>query len=427
MIKAIVGANWGDEGKGKITDWFAQESDIVVRYQGGNNAGHTIINEYGKFALHMLPSGIFNPNTTNVIGNGVALNIPALMDELASVQARYHQPIQLMVSDRAQIVLSYHKLFDTLEEARLAHKQYGSTKSGIAPFYADKYAKVGFQVAELFDEAWCQEKIDRILDQKNTLLKHLYQQPELKKDELMAELKQAKEMIAPYVGDVLAFLNQAHKQGKTILLEGQLGALRDPDFGIYPYSTSSSTLAHYATIGAGLPVAIDQVWAITKAYSSAVGAGPFVAEIFDQAAEELRKRGGDAGEYGATTGRPRRVGWFDCVATRYGVMVQGATHVVMTNLDVLSYLDEIPVVIGYDTPNFHQDRFPNITRIQHSKPILTTLKGWKQPIDHIKDYKELPILAQIYVDFIEQQIQAPIAMVSNGPRRDQILIRQPKI
>lgn len=424
MIKAIVGANWGDEGKGKVTDIIAQHADVVVRFQGGNNAGHTIINEFGKFALHMLPSGIFNEHTMNVIGNGVALNIPALLQEIESVKSKYDKPFQLMVSDRAQIVMSYHVNFDKYEEERLSKSSFGSTKSGIAPFYADKFAKIGFQVCELFDLDHCNEKIDRLLDIKNTLLTHLYHQQPLTKQQLLDELADHRDKIAPYVGDVIAYLNKAHQENKTILLEGQLGALRDPDFGIYPYSTSSSTIAPYAPVGAGLPVAIDEVWAVTKAYSSAVGAGPFVAELFDEAGDTLRAKGGDAGEYGATTGRARRVGYFDCVATRYGVSVQGATHVVLTNLDVLSYLDEIPVIIGYDTPHFHQDRFPNITRIKHSKPIYTTLPGWKCDISTIKDYNDLPKQAKDYVDFIEQQINVNIVWVSNGPHRDQLLVRK---
>lgn len=427
MIKAIVGANWGDEGKGKVTDVFAQTCDIVVRFQGGNNAGHTIINQYGKFALHMLPSGVFNPHITNIIGNGVALNIPAFLKEIQMLKDKGVTDFNILVSDRAQIVMSYHQAFDSLEEARLANKQYGSTKSGIAPFYSDKYAKIGFQVCELFDDEWLDEKVDRILDQKNVILEHLYHREPLSKQGLLEELHQYKDMIAPFVGDTFSFLRQAYLDKKTILLEGQLGALRDPDFGIYPYSTSSSTLAHYGTIGAGLPYPIDEVYAITKAYSSAVGAGPFVAEIFGDEAEQLRKRGGDSGEYGATTGRPRRMGWFDCVATRFGAQVQGATHLVITNLDVLSYLDEIPVVIGYDTPNFHQDRFPNITRIQQSKPILTTLPGWKEDITKITDYDLLPQQAKDYVDFIEKEIGVPVTLVSNGPHRDQIMVRQPKI
>ena len=427
MIKAIVGANWGDEGKGKVTDVFAQTCDIVVRFQGGNNAGHTIINQYGKFALHMLPSGVFNPHITNIIGNGVALNIPAFLKEIQMLKDKGVTDFNILVSDRAQIVMSYHQAFDSLEEARLANKQYGSTKSGIAPFYSDKYAKIGFQVCELFDDEWLDEKVDRILDQKNVILEHLYHREPLSKQGLLEELHQYKDMIAPFVGDTFSFLRQAYLDKKTILLEGQLGALRDPDFGIYPYSTSSSTLAHYGTIGAGLPYPIDEVYAITKAYSSAVGAGPFVAEIFGDEAEQLRKRGGDSGEYGATTGRPRRMGWFDCVATRFGAQVQGATHLVITNLDVLSYLDEIPVVIGYDTPNFHQDRFPNITRIQQSKPILTTLPGWKKDITKITDYDLLPQQAKDYVDFIEKEIGVPVTLVSNGPHRDQIMVRQPKI
>lgn len=427
MIKAIVGANWGDEGKGKVTDIFAVDADVVVRFQGGNNAGHTIINEYGKFALHMLPSGLFNTHTTNVIGNGVALNIPALMKEIEGVKAKYDQHFNLMISDRAQIVMSYHVLFDELEEKRLSKNSFGSTKSGIAPFYADKFAKIGFQVCELFDTEYLEAKVDRLLDIKNALLVHLYNHEPLTKEQILSELEAHRNMVAPYVGDVIAFLRKAHHENKTILFEGQLGALRDPDFGIYPFSTSSSTIAPYASVGSGLPVAMDEIWAVTKAYSSAVGAGPFVAELFGEEAEELRKRGGDAGEYGATTGRPRRVGWFDCVATRYGVQVQGATHVVLTNLDVLAYKKEIPVIVGYDTLNFHKDRFPNITRIQHSKPIYKILKGWEVDIQDVKEYDLLPQQAKDYVDFIEEAIGVPIAWVSNGPHRSQMLKRQPKI
>ncbi len=424
MIKAVVGANWGDEGKGKLTDVFAKESDIVVRFQGGNNAGHTIINEYGKFALHMLPSGVFYGHTVNVIGNGVALNIEALMKEYNSLIEKGVPAPKMIVSDRTQIVMSYHILFDKLEELRLGKEQFGSTKSGIAPFYSDKYAKIGFQISELFDEEWLSKKLDRILPQKNTLLVHLYHVEPLVKEEIMAELLRYRGIIAPYVTDTFKYFQQALVDKKNILLEGQLGALRDPDFGIYPYSTSSSTLAFYAPIGAGLPHQIDEVWAVTKAYSSSVGAGPFVTEIFGEIAENLRKRGGDAGEYGATTGRPRRMGWFDVVATRYGCQVQGATDLVLTNLDVLGYLDEIPVCVAYETDGKRRDHFPNITRLEHSKPIYEVMPGWKSDISAIRNYDELPEACRNYVDKLEELVGVRITLVSNGPNRTQIMKRK---
>ncbi len=427
MIKAVVGANWGDEGKGKLTDVFAKESDIVVRFQGGNNAGHTIINDYGKFALHMLPSGVFYNHITNVIGNGVALNIPAFIKELNQLVEKGVPMPKLIVSDRAQIVMSYHVLFDKLEEERLGKAQFGSTKSGIAPFYSDKYAKIGFQISELFDEQWVSDKLDRILPAKNILLEHLYHAEPLKKEDVFKELMEYRNLISPFVHDTVKFFQTSMDENKQILLEGQLGALRDPDFGIYPYSTSSSTLAFYGPIGAGLPYTIDEVYAVTKAYSSSVGAGPFVSEIFGDIAQELRLRGGDAGEFGATTGRPRRMGWFDVVATRYGCQVQGATHLVLTNLDVLGYLNEIPVCVAYETDGKRRDHFPNITRLENSKPILETLPGWNSDISHIRNYDDLPENCKHYVDEIERMINVPITLVSNGPKREQILHRKSKL
>ncbi len=427
MIKAVVGANWGDEGKGKLTDVFAKESDIVVRFQGGNNAGHTIINDYGKFALHMLPSGVFYDHITNVIGNGVALNIPAFIKELNQLVEKGVPMPKLIVSDRAQIVMSYHILFDKLEEERLGKAQFGSTKSGIAPFYSDKYAKIGFQISELFDEQWVSDKLDRILPAKNILLEHLYHAEPLKKEDIYNELMEYRNLISPFVHDTVKFFQTSMDENKQILLEGQLGALRDPDFGIYPYSTSSSTLAFYGPIGAGLPYTIDEVYAVTKAYSSSVGAGPFVSEIFGDIAQELRLRGGDAGEFGATTGRPRRMGWFDVVATRYGCQVQGATHLVLTNLDVLGYLNEIPVCVAYETDGKRRDHFPNITRLENSKPILETLPGWNSDISHIRNYDDLPENCKHYVDEIERMINVPITLVSNGPKREQILHRKSKL
>ena len=359
MVKAVVGANWGDEGKGKITDMLAREADIVIRFQGGANAGHTIVNDYGKFALHTLPSGVFYGHTTSIIGNGVALNIPVLVNEIKSITDRGVPAPKILVSDRAQVVMPYHILFDQYEEERLGGKSFGSTKSGIAPFYSDKYAKIGFQVCELFDEEGLREKLERVCATKNVLMEHLYHKPLLDVDELYNTMMEYKEMIAPYVCDTSRFLDEALKEGKNILLEGQLGTLKDPDHGIYPMVTSSSTLAAYGAIGAGIPpYEIKQVITVCKAYSSAVGAGAFVSEIFGEEADELRRRGGDGGEYGATTGRPRRMGWFDCVASRYGCRLQGTTDVAFTVLDVLGYLDEIPVWVGYEVDGEVTEEFP---------------------------------------------------------------------
>ena len=424
MVRAIVGANWGDEGKGKITDMLAKESDIIIRFQGGSNAGHTIINDYGKFALHLLPSGVFYQHTTSIIGNGVALNIPYLIKEIQSIVDRGVPKPHILVSDRAQILMPYHVLFDTYEEARLAGKSFGSTKSGIAPFYSDKYAKIGFQVSELFDDDLLKEKTERVCEIKNVLLEHLYHKPLLDPKELYDELVSYREMIRPYVCDVSAYLHNAIKEGKKILLEGQLGSLKDPDHGIYPMVTSSSTLAAYGAIGAGIPpYEIKDITTVVKAYSSAVGAGAFVSEIFGDEAEELRNRGGDGGEYGATTGRPRRVGWFDAVATRYGCRVQGATEVAFTVLDVLGYLDEIPVCIGYEIDGKVTRDFPTTAKLEKAKPVFTKLPGWKTDIRGIKKYEDLPENCRKYIEFIENQIGYPITMVSNGPGRDDIIYR----
>ena len=430
MIKAIVGANWGDEGKGKITDMLSQDADIVIRFQGGSNAGHTIKNDYGKFALHMLPSGVFYDHVTNILGNGVALNIPYMIDEINSLVSENVPKPHILVSDRAQILMPYHILFDEYEEARLAGKAFGSTKSGIAPFYSDKFAKIGFQVQELFmDEALLREKVERVITQKNILLKHLYNKPELKADDVMATLLEYREMVRPYVCDVALFLDEALKSGKQILLEGQLGALKDPDHGIYPMVTSSSTLAAYGAIGAGVPpYEITDIITVVKAYSSAVGGGAFVSEILDEEeAEELRKRGGDGGEYGATTGRPRRVGWFDAVATRYGCMTQGTTEVAFTVLDPLGYLDEIPVCVGYEIDGEITDRFPCTSKLEKAKPVLKNLPGWKCDITGIREFEKLPAEAQAYVDEVEKLIGFPITYVSNGPGRDDIIRRSPKL
>ena len=425
MVRAIVGANWGDEGKGKITDMLAKESDIIIRFQGGSNAGHTIINDYGKFALHLLPSGVFYQHTTSIIGNGVALNIPYLIQEIESLMERGVPKPRILVSDRAQILMPYHVLFDTYEEARLAGKSFGSTKSGIAPFYSDKYAKIGFQVSELFDEDLLREKAYRVCELKNVLLEHLYHKTLLDPEEIIKELLSYRDMIEPYVCDTSAYLHEAIKEGKNILLEGQLGSLKDPDHGIYPMVTSSSTLAAYGAIGAGIPpYEIKDITTVVKAYSSAVGAGAFVSEIFGDEADELRNRGGDGGEYGATTGRPRRVGWFDAVATRYGCLIQGTTEVAFTVLDVLGYLDEIPVCVGYEIDGQVTREFPTTSKLEKAKPVLTRLPGWKCDIRGIKKYQDLPENCRKYIEFVEKEIEAPISMVSNGPGRDDIIMRK---
>ena len=424
MVKAVVGANWGDEGKGKITDMLAESADYIVRFQGGANAGHTIVNKYGKFALHTLPSGIFYEHTTSIIGNGVALDIPILCKEIQSIVEKGVPMPKILVSNRAQIVMPYHVLFDQYEEERLGKKSFGSTKSGIAPFYSDKYAKIGIQVSELFDEERLYEKLQGIIEKKNVMLEHLYQKPALNIDELMNTLREYREMIAPYVEDVSVVLNQAIKENKVILLEGQLGTLKDPDHGIYPMVTSSSTLAAYGAIGAGIPpYEIKQIVTVCKAYSSAVGAGAFVSEIFEEEADELRRRGGDGGEYGATTGRPRRMGWFDCVASKYGCRMQGTTDVAFTVLDVLGYLDEIPVCVGYEIDGEVTTDYPVTHLLEKAKPIFKVLPGWKCEIRGIKEYDKLPENCKKYVEFIEEQIGYPITMISNGPGRDDIIWR----
>lgn len=426
MVHAIVGANWGDEGKGKVTDVLAEKSDIVVRFQGGANAGHTIINEYGKFALHLLPSGVFHQHITNVIGPGVALNIEALLHELETVVSRGVPAPKLLISDRCQVMMPYHVDFDKFEEERLGKNSFGSTKSGIAPFYSDKYAKVGLQVCQLYDEEILRKRLEIALVKKNVLVEHLYHKSPIDLEQLVRYMQELAEKIRPMVCDTTRFLHDADKAGKVILLEGQLGSLRDPDHGIYPYTTSSSPLAGYGCVGAGVsPRSITDIYCVTKAYSSAVGAGPFVTRLDGEAGNELRRRGGDAGEFGATTGRARDVGWFDAVATRYGMMVQGATQVVLTNLDVLSYLDEIPVCVAYETAAGEQiTDFPATPVLMKCKPVYMTLPGWKCDIRGIKDYGALPENCKKYVDFVEEACGVPVTIVSNGPRREETLQRK---
>ena len=425
MVRAIVGACWGDEGKGKITDMLAENSDIIIRFQGGSNAGHTIINDYGKFALHLLPSGVFYNHTTSIIGNGVALNIPYLVQEINSIVEKGVPKPKILVSNRAQILMPYHILFDQYEEERLGKNSFGSTKSGIAPFYSDKYAKIGFQVSELFDEEVLKAKVERVCEQKNVILEHMYHKPTINPDELLETLHEYRDMVEPYVCDTVTYLHNAIKEGKNILLEGQLGSLKDPDFGIYPMVTSSSTLAAYGAIGAGIPpYEIKNIVTVVKAYSSAVGAGEFVSEIFGEEADELRRRGGDGGEFGATTGRPRRMGWFDCVASRYGCKIQGATEVALTVVDVLGYLDEIKVCVGYEIDGKVTKDFPTTVELAKAKPVYETLPGWKSDIRGITKYEDLPENCRKYVEFIEKELDTPITMVSNGPGRHEIIKRE---
>lgn len=423
-VRAVVGANWGDEGKGKIVDCLAAKSDLVVRYQGGSNAGHTIINSYGKFVVHLLPSGVFYPHVVNILGPGTAVNIPLFLQEYDSLQAGGVPAPQVIISERAQVVLPYHLLFDIYEEERLGDRKFGSTKSGIAPFYADKYAKTGIQLCDLNNEQILHEKIAAALVQKNILLEQLYGKPKLAADAVTAELLSYRDRIMPFIGNATAILREAVRGNKRILLEGQLGALRDPDHGIYPYSTSSSTLAGFAAVGAGIPPhAIGSITAVTKAYSSCVGAGPFVTEIFGDAAEELRGRGGDAGEYGATTGRPRRMGWFDAVATAYGCAIQGATEVALTMLDVLEYLDEIPVCTAYEIDSTQTTDFPTTPLLAQARPVYARLPGWRSDISAVREFDRLPGEAQNYVKFIEKSIGLPIRWISVGPGREALIVR----
>ena len=425
MVRAVVGANWGDEGKGKITDMLAKDADIVIRFQGGANAGHTIVNDYGKFALHLLPSGSFNSNVINMIGNGVALDIDRLFSEINDIVSRGVPKPNIVISERAQVLMPYHVLLDTYEEERLSDRKFGSTKSGIAPFYSDKFAKIGFQVWELLQsDDLLYEKAKNVLEIKNLIIEHVYHKPRIDLDEFFETLKRYREIVKPYVINSVEFIHNAIKEGKNILLEGQLGSLKDPDFGIYPFTTSSHTLAGYGACGAGIPpYEIKDIITVVKAYSSAVGAGAFVSEIFGDEADELRRRGGDGGEYGATTGRPRRMGWFDCVASRYGCMVQGTTQVAFTVLDVLGYLDEIPVCVAYEYDGKTTKEFPTTDKLNIAKPVLKTMKGWKCDIRGIKKYEDLPENCRKYIEFVESEIGYPIKIVSIGPGRDDIIYR----
>jgi adenylosuccinate synthase len=420
-----VGANWGDEGKGKITDMLAENSDIVIRFQGGANAGHTIINNFGKFALHLLPSGACHSHVLNVIGPGVALDIEALLAEIKTLTDRGVPAPKLLISDRAQVLMEYHVAFDCYEEERLGKASFGSTKSGIAPFYGDKYMKIGVQVCQMLDKEILRQRLTNASKLKNAMLENLYHKPLLDVDQLTEKYYALAKQIEPMVGDVAQYLHKAVKEGKRNLLEGQLGTLRDPDHGIFPFTTSSSPLAGFGAVGAGLPVtAFEQVIAVTKAYSSCVGAGPFTTELFGDEAEELRKRGGDAGEYGAKTGRPRRVGPLDLVATRYGVQVQGATSLALTKLDVLGYLKEIRVCTRYRVDGVETDRFPFPTELAKAEPVYESFEGWGCDISGVRRWEDLPAAARRYVEFIEQFVDCPIPYVSVGPERESIILRE---
>ncbi len=423
-VTAIVGANWGDEGKGKIPVSLAAQADVVVRFQGGNNAGHTIINDFGKTVLHLLPAGVFSPHTVNVIGPGVALNIPALLKELALLKEKGIPDPTVRISDRAQVVTPYHLLLDEYEEERLADRKFGSTKKGIAPFYSDKYSKLGVQVADLFDEPRLRARLEQSFAIKNVLFEHLYHKPKLSVDELVPVLMEDGRRIESMITDTTALLHEALSAGKNILAEGQLGALRDPDHGIYPFPTSSSPLAGFVTVGAGVPAyQVTRIVTVVKAYSSCVGAGPFTTELFDGEGEELRKRGADKGEYGATTGRPRRVGWVDGVATRYGCRVQGATETVLTILDALGYLDEIKICTEYEIDGKRTRDFPNPARLDRAKAVYETLPGWKSDITGIRSFDKLPENARKYVLRVEELTGVPIKWVSVGPKRDAMIGR----
>lgn len=420
---AIVGINWGDEGKGRMVDLLTENYDVVVRFQGGGNAGHTVINEYGKFALHLLPSGIFRPNVVNILGNGVALDPENLWNEMQEVmnQGVALTAENLKISDRASLLLPWHRDLDSLEEMRLADKKYGSTKQGIAPFYSDKYQKKTILAGELFYQEELKAHLADIMEWKNLTLTKVYGAPAYTMEMLEEWMNNFCEKIKPYICDTGSFLKEAQANGKNILFEAQLGSLRDLDYGIYPYTTSSNTSAAFAPIGSGLPSAkIDDVVGVVKAYSTCVGEGPFVCEMFGDEAEELRKAGF---EYGAKTGRPRRVGPLDIVATRYGVEVQASTAIALTKLDVLSYLDKIPVCTHYMLNGKLTDRFPFPVAQKYATPVIEYFDGWKCDISSVRCWEDLPVQAQEYVTYLEKAIGCPIKYVSVGPERDSIIIR----
>ncbi len=423
MNSAIVGINWGDEGKGRMVDLLTESYDVVVRYQGGGNAGHTVINERGRFALHLLPSGIFREGVVNILGNGVALDPENLWNEIQEVSSKGVSitPENLKISDRASLLLPWHRDLDELEEQRLADKKYGSTKQGIAPFYSDKYQKKTVLAGELRDGTAVREHLKGILEWKNLTLTKVYGAEPYTMEKLEQWLRDYCDKILPFVCDTGAFLREAQKAGKSILLEAQLGALRDLDYGIYPYTTSSNTTAAYAPIGSGLPsLRIDDVIGVVKAYSTCVGEGPFVCEMFGPEADRLREAGS---EYGAKTGRPRRVGPLDIVATRYGVEVQGATSIALTKLDVLSYMEKIPVCVRYRVGSAETDSFPFPTELDGAEPVIEYLDGWNCDISGARRWEDLPEAARKYVSYVEKAIGCPVSYVSVGPEREKVIRR----
>ena len=420
---AIVGINWGDEGKGRMVDYLTNHFDVVVRYQGGGNAGHTVVNDRGTFALHLLPSGIFREGVVNILGNGVALDCENLLAEMNTLRAAGVSitPENLKISDRASLLLPWHRELDGLEEARLADKKYGSTKQGIAPFYSDKYQKKTVMAGELLHPQHLKEHLADLLEWKNLTLQKVYGAKGYTLDELLALVDKYCEAVKPYITNTTAFLRDAQKAGKSILFEAQLGALRDLDYGIYPYTTSSNSVAAYAPVGSGLPTAkLDEVVGVVKAYSSCVGEGPFVCEMFGEEGQKLRDAGA---EYGAKTGRPRRVGPIDLVATRYGVEVQGATNIALTKLDILSYMDKIPVCAHYELDGRQTDEFPFPVCLQDAKPVIEYVDGWKCDISKVRSWDELPENARNYVEYVEQAIGCHIGYVSVGAERDSLIIR----
>ena len=420
---AIVGIQWGDEGKGRMVDLLTEDYDVVIRYQGGGNAGHTVVNSYGKFALHLLPSGIFRPGVVNVLGNGVALDAENLWKEIGDLRSRGVSvgPENLKISDRASLLLPWHRELDALEEARLADRQYGSTKQGIAPFYSDKYQKKTILAGELLYPEALRQHLEELLEWKNLILTGVYGAKPFSLAELTGWLGEYGERIRPFLCDTGALLRTAAAEGKSLLFEAQLGALRDLDFGIYPYTTSSNAIAAYAPIGSGLPsVRVQEVVGVVKAYSTCVGEGPFVCELFGEEAQRLREAGG---EYGAKTGRPRRVGPLDLVATRYGVQIQGATGLALTKLDVLSYLKEIPVCTHYELDGKRTEDFPFPAALASAKPVVSMLEGWNCDISGVRRWEDLPEAARRYVEYVEQALGCPIRYVSVGPERDACLVR----
>mgnify|MGYP000574090094 FL=1 len=420
---AIVGINWGDEGKGRMVDYLTNHFDVVVRYQGGGNAGHTVVNDRGTFALHLLPSGIFREGVVNILGNGVALDCENLLAEMNTLRAAGVSitPENLKISDRASLLLPWHRDLDGLEEARLADKKYGSTKQGIAPFYSDKYQKKTVMAGELLHPQHLKEHLADLLEWKNLTLQKVYGAKGYTLDELLAWVDKYCEAVKPYITNTTAFLRDAQKAGKSILFEAQLGALRDLDYGIYPYTTSSNSVAAYAPVGSGLPTAkLDEVVGVVKAYSSCVGEGPFVCEMFGEEGQKLRDAGA---EYGAKTGRPRRVGPIDLVATRYGVEVQGATTIALTKLDILSYMDKIPICAHYELDGQQTDEFPFPVCLQDAKPVIEYVDGWKCDISKVRSWDELPENARNYVEYVERAIGCHIGYVSVGAERDSLIIR----